>query len=108
MTIIKKTFKGNIYTIVQIDSKEDYDKALDNNVDIIQFTFLDREVGRFMHNVKPPKDYLYMSNRHIPYGDTAAYMSVPLLNNEVSLIFDNCFYKRNLHGKINDILYNLK
>ena len=104
--MIKTNFKGKDYTIATIRSLEELDIAVKQNTDIIQFSILDKEYSGFMYKVDPPKGYMYNSNRHIPYGNTVSYDEHPLQPNEVSMKFEVCFYKAELHGIINDILNN--
>lgn len=99
-------YKREKYSITVIDSIEELKRAVEGGVDIIQFSELERDCGGFMHKISIP-GYRYLSTRHAPYGNTFEYEKhcVP---NEISQKFVVCFYKANLHGIVNDILYNKK
>lgn len=93
------------YSCVIIRSNGEEEEAINKGVDIIQFDFITRDNLKNQEGKLPvPKGYMYMSNRHIPYGGTEEYDKIPLKENESSLKFEVCFYKASLHGQINDIL----
>lgn len=93
------------YSCIIISSNEELEEAVNKGADIIQFDFITRETLNLQEGKFPvPKGYMYMSNRHIPYGGTEEYDKIPLKENEISLKFEVCFYKASLHGQINNIL----
>lgn len=88
------TIKG--YTITIIQTKEELEKAVNQNIDIIQFDFLSKEAGQPLHKVTCPKGYKYGCFRNTPYGS--------LVQSDLNMKVMYCFYKKELQSKINDIL----
>ncbi len=85
----------NNYTICVVHTKAELAKAIQQDIDIIQFTFMDKEAGQSLHKVKPPKGYLYLAARQNIFGGLITVDNLAVCN---------CFYKKELRSQLNKIL----
>lgn len=114
MTNLNIEYNNKKYSIAVVSTIEELNCTIECNKYIIQFPYILKEqydaLGeKLLGKKSTPPGYMYLSEHHCPFGNTSENMKLfsEDINRGLSVIptdFCVCYYKRELHGLINDIL----